>query len=514
MAIDKVVLVNTTSDNQINVEDAQHCYTLKVLEEALNTSGFSNVSLYPDRDLDGNFGSEEFYEGLVGELEKIVGDSKNVVFGFSVLTDRYYFARAFAGFVRRRFHNAKIVIGGKHVDNEEITLKSGQMGGRKIMSSAEIALRENIEGMQIFDAAFVGDCDSFVTYVKTEGVLDESIKGLYFLRDDILVGKGRGAYPNLNNVPVSFEVMKNTNIMYLLLNSSCPNRCDYCPPDRIRPVPDIEKAVAAVKSLAPAKTLVSLEMLDPSPFTECNINYYIDLFNILRYRERIGILPGSYLDAHILTNPDYKHFLFKFFKQFMFKGFFIGRDCVDAEVAQKIGRRYHETSDACRQMNRTRTQHDLDNEAEAITDLIRFLKSEEYPLTSRVSVSYILSPFDTYQTTSRMIAEAQDYSSMSGTKVGVTTPFWMLTPYPGTKLRRQYAHLMVNPEEFHTQSVYANCWSYDLGPQVYFMDKALELRIKEGQDPKTYFNDLRKALDDAYAGRLRQMPERERRFIP
>ena len=285
-------------------------------------------------------------------------------------------------------------------------------------------------------------------------------------------------------------------------------------------MPPLNKVVEALKKKQEKGELFGLELLDLIPFENEDISYYMALFEMLK-NEKMYNIPGSYLDAHLLVDQEYRDILFRFFDHFMFRCFFIGRDCVDAEVAHKVGRRYTEYTDkddgsTPTRKSRIRTQEDLDKELDAIKEFIAFLNKTDYrlPIRRDLELSYLLTPFDTYSTTRKMLDEAEELIEMSSSRLFINTHFWILTPYPNTRLRKRYAHLMSDPENYHTQSVLANCWSYELGPQVYFMDKALELRtLKETEDISVYFHEMRKALDDAYAGKLSRKSDAARRVI-
>ena len=96
---------------------------------------------------------------------------------------------------------------------------------------------------------------------------------------------------------------------------------------------------------------------------------------------------------------------------------------------------------------------------------------------------------------------------MSTSTLSVYLNHFILTPNSGTTLRRLYSRYLRNPENFKDITQFTNVWSYELGPQVYFLDQLpsilnMPTKGENKQESiercKFFYDTLREELEFAY----------------
>ena len=520
MGIEKVILVNLFSGNKGLLDKGENHLGLKVLKEALSQGGFENTTLYPNND---NFlnlpywrrAKRKFAEDLVG----LIDDPSKTILGFSVATDLSSRLMEMGAIAREMFPELKIVAGGPHIKRQEIIIDGKHYFDPVFMTLTEQDFKSRVK---IFDAVFQGPGSAFVEHVLSNG--EKQPNGMYTLDKDgrTIIGKGSGKNlsPDISSLVFNGE---KDGVMYLtaLLEDYCPNTCGYCSILKGRFRSNPQKLADEIAQVSQGK-LVELNLEDSAALKRDDFEPYQSFFMELR-RRKVRSFKRFFLDAQDFVGEENYESRMDFLDMHNVVGFFFGRDCVDGRVAEKIGRDYAHKVNGIWQ-RRIRTQEDLDNEGEVLKKMIiqtndgRFVSPfAEYDL------SYIITPFDDYDSMIKMIDEAQELENLRTENNRVGVSFFNLSPYPGTKVKERYVHLIEMPLAFNTHSPVFNCWKYDMGPQVLFMDQALKIKrahvdrasiegVHETHLFKgaQYFNAMREALGDAYAGRLSPLPFEER----
>lgn len=496
-SIDKVVLINICSGSEGYIDIGDSYLPFKFIEEGLRAVGFHKVVKFPSRRLSL---SEMFYDNenkLLEELRNSLKDDWNIMFGLPVMTETYWAAEIISELIRRDFPFSTIVAGGNHIEREDIFDRDKV----RCFDAVDIALlpqqnrKFNAKKKRPFaDFAVVGHMQPFIELVMNDGRFDRSIEGLYTLKDGQVVGAGKGKLPKLDNVPVSY-IDINTNgtnrklrQAFAQLRSSCPNHCKYCATSKGISFP-VDMAVEGLERALKGIPVTAISLTDPNPMAQNSVDYYLALFDKLRVK---GIKPyvQCYIDPSLLVDEKYFKELIRIFREYLFDGYFIGMDCVDQDVAGNMGRNLEA---------RPRTQQEFDAEQEAVKRFISELKS--FYLSGRrnglkeVILSYIVTPFDTYDTTLKTINQAEQFGARSNGYVKVDGRIGTLIPYPGTALRKEHAHHIKDPEDFNTHNDMRNPWSLNIGPQAKFLEDAGRLFSRRD------YELMREYLTEAYIRR-------------
>jgi hypothetical protein len=516
MGIDKVVLVNSYNEsahtNAFMASGEAHI-GLKLIRDLLAKEGFDNTILFPEKPyLRTEFVDEAWVSRYEKELDELIEDEENTVLGFSTATESYDFALELAKIARQKFPKLKIIAGGPHIRKQEIVIDE-----KHYFDSIFMAFLERTEDdVLIFDVVVDGFADSFVKYVLSEGKTD--FPGIYVKNTETGIGytgKGRSKMPDVSSFPIRFRKVNDTwGEIYLILEETCQNMCGYCSIMKHERDVDINAYANAVEEATKEVKNVLIRVADSCALKKDDLEPYESFFAELKKR-KIRSLKGLYVDPQDFVGEEAYNKRFDFLNRYKVHNLFFGRDCVDHEVAKKIGRRYA-FHDGEKWRRRVRTQKDLDNEKEALVQLIQDMKSDKFEFEfTNIMIPYIITPFETYESQRKIIDEAEGFHNMADGQYQVHVDFSMLAPFPGTWVRKKHVQLLNNPLTFSMHTSSSNDWSYDLGPQVYFMDAVFDVKrqfiSENGKHPK-FFDAMRRALDTAYAGRLQQKVWHERRL--
>ncbi|MBI4454197.1 hypothetical protein HY636_06135 [Candidatus Woesearchaeota archaeon] len=492
-SIDKVVLINISSGSEGIINPGDSYLSFKFIEEGLRAVGFHNLVKFPSKPLSL---FEMFYGNgnrLMEELHNSLRDDWNIMFGLPVMTETYWAAEVISGMIRRDFPFSTIVAGGNHIERENIFDRDGI----RCFDAVDIALlpqqdrQLNVKKKRPFaNFAVTGHMQPFIELVMNDGRFNKGIEGLYTLKEGQVVGAGKGKLPKLNHVPISYIDQKisgtgeKLRFIFAQLRSSCPNSCKYCATTKGISFP-VDMAVEGLERVLKGIPVTIINLTDPNPMAKNSVDYYLELLDKLRGK---GIKPyvQCYLDPSLLVDEKYFKELINIFKDYLFISYFIGMDCVNQEVAGMMGRNLQ---------GRFRTQQEFDAEQEAVKRFISELKSFNLlggrHFSQEMILSYIVTPFDSYDTTLRTINQAEQFRARSNGYVKVDARIGTLMPYPGTALRKEYAHHIKDPEDFNTHNDQRNPWSLDMGPQAKFLEYG-------GLFSRRDYKLMREYLNEAY----------------
>lgn len=508
--IDKVVLINTVAEKGI-IDKGELSSSLRLIREALRESGYEKVLLYPPYLIehgDAVFGG---IKRMIDNLETKLKNEWNIVFGFSVYTGAYWVFQELAKLIRERFPFSTIVAGGPHFARETIVGSDGV----RCLDSVEVALSEIHKERQITDFVVVGDAQPFIDFItiyQGKYPKDGGIQGMYQLSKNGVVGQGKGSFPQVSVIPYPYQDIrylgKKVRYVSVYFDEICHNGCDYCSVSRLRkkiPQDIAVKSISSILNAAEDETnLAILHFLDSNPLEINRINQYKTLIDSLKTQTTLPIYLTFFLDSGLLIEDDYFDKLVKFFNDYNVIGLFIGRDCVDENVAEKMGRRFR---------GKIRTQKQLDMEGKGIKKLLNeWCYSQHFQrkhLPHYVYIAYIFTPFDTYESTRRIIEESSGLENMSTSTLSVSLNHFILTPRPSTALRKLYSRYLREPENFGDITTRTNVWSHELSPQVYFLNRLPDIlnmpMAREGANKqevterrKLFYDTLREELEYTY----------------
>lgn len=432
---------------------------LVTINRALRERGFSRTTIFAPFDKPPDIETEE--KQVIDGFKLSGADEKGAVIGISTFTDEQYKFEPLSRLLRAAFPGARIIAGGQHFVREKIN---------GFADTVETVLAQGLA-----DAVQVGHAEGFVDFVTGHNgkVEPGALRGFYALDPDSgrVLGSGKGRFPALSNVPYYFDA--NTKSIDVLLQDSCPNRCEFCSAP-LNPRHRFKAALAAA-GLAHAFAAFAphvMELNDPDPFEEKDFDYYDEIFDAL---DRASpTLKSVYLNPASLVSDEHRARLVDFFIRHSTFMFHLGRDVVVEENARHIGSRYH---------GRVKTQSDLDAEGEAIMAFVRAMKAA-YPLLHpqlSLAISYIITPFETAETFSAMIDDLVKLSSLIGEKLQINFGLFPLMPYPGTKVREKFIDRIV-PGEFDfllRKDGAILPWKKGMGPNISFVSNGKGVNAAE-----------------------------------
>lgn len=481
-AIDRVVIINTTLNRNGDLKLAHKCLSVRTVEAGLRARGFrGEILLFPEQ---GNYYFRDVVRDpslIVPELDGLVDSSQRTLIGFSAITDHFDVFRAVSELVGDRYLGVPRVGGGPLFMRQRNLVNAA---GRTYRDPIEIILHEGLVDIAI--DGHTGPLGPLV--VDHNGDISKAQEsGLYWLERGRVVGRGRGAYPQLDEIPhirgLDHKGKPRFDVMFEAL---CRNACRFCPANRgtfgfsraqalallrsIRArageIGDEYVGMIAIDDSSPlaarrARDGSRWELLDVLAEFERGNPYYPNLF------KSIFLDPSILVDAWRESEATFNNLVTQLFNQGVISIFF-GRETPTAEIAQKIGRRYN---------NKVRSQRRLDAERGRLKTAIRKLQKlreqHHYPpreIPIVITISYIISPFETPESIETMLREAREFVKLGNELVKVEINFNPLIPYLGTPIARNFVDLMVNPERLDLLNSMANPWSASLGPNAALID--------------------------------------------
>lgn len=516
--VDKVILINTRGDSYTSLafDSAQKSVSLQTIVAGLKENGFDNISLVPHNTLPPVLDEISITPQLESIAYELIESSKgcdNIIFGISTTTDDYFKLESISRVIRKLFPTSKIVGGGPHFVREEIITSNG----KKVRDPVQIALED-----KSVDAVVVGDAQPFIDLViQNKGDITATHShGFYRLGDTgNVLGGGRGKYPILELIPYAFErvphapgnyyytdkydkLPKTIDEITIMLNILCKNGCDFCSIRNTAPLLNPDKAIKTLETILTRDRITSLHISDNSPLTPETLDGYRRIFEYTDNKNS-SVLKSMYLDPSTLIDGAHFDKVMKVIANHHIFGFLLGRDCLTEENASIIGTKYK---------GKIRTQERLDNEQKAIINFIDFIQGVDtisrYKTIQSVKIFYIFNPFQTEQSILDTIDEMEYFTNLSQKGTEVRTMITVLTPYPGTHVRKKYIDFIEgDPEDFLKYSFFSNCWDpKKIGPCVSVLDHLMLLdlkhRCKQQFTNKDYFTLMRDITIDGFSGKL------------
>jgi len=410
---EQVILVGLRRLGTGQYAEANECFGLRLLASSLSENGF-DVALLPSHD---SFPDEAFSE-IASRIDCCPDGG---VIGLSIDSHHLPVALRMASWAKHHAPEWMTAAGGAHFADAE--------------GFAD-------QYLSYFDVVNLGHGTPFVdllnglrngrsTAHQKEGswLFEGRIpKGLRVRGSDgQTAGFGAGTAPPITGCGcLDFTEGSNSQmIATVLLSEQCSNRCDYCFASRpyVSRSHDLE-----VKSIAAKAREVSspiyVDLLDNSPLMDGRKHGGLAFLHELSREIGTGSFSSIlYIDAGMLAR--FPSRLIEFLEKGVVAAVYVGRDIVDEEVAKAVGRRY---------LGRTRDRAELDSEAEAILDLILWLRESGIALD--MSVEYLLTPFETEHSVKKLLDEMTTLSGLSSSAVHVSVEFQIVCPFPGTKMYR------------------------------------------------------------------------------
>lgn len=509
----QTILVNCNGrSSAIEAIPGRRLLALETIRSGLAERGYPAVSMFPIKEpmLFGPWLADP--KDVMGEFGSLVDPSKKLVIGLSTTTDDYFKFEQLSQLFRKTYPGSLIVGGGPHFKRENVVTSAGI----RFRDPVEVALQE-----KLCDAAVVGHCSPFLDLL-TEHDCDlgkVTAPGFYFLDGDGNVkGHGTGKYPVLGRVPY---VEESEDSYGIIISSTCHNACGYCSVDRRDVAFSPELAAGALKSIAGLVTdhYIKLSFDDPNAFEAGKQDDLMEIIKQTEPEEDLtcpAVLKTISLDPSLLTEAGGRsgHERAELIINMLrhgFYGFFFGREVLSGDTAEAIGSNLK---------GRPKTQEQLDDEREALEGFVKILHKwrENYPYPPGrlgVTLSYILTPFETKGSALALCDEMERFEDMSDDDVMVFPQLMILNPLPGTPVRKKYADFIVDPENFAQDTVFANSWSYRLGRGAMLLEEMVPVITKSRQisqlaGKEHFYNIFRDVVEHVFSPDYKELTDDNR----
>ena len=531
----RVILANTMLNRESCIRRGDQCLSLQTVAAGLRARGFrGEIVFFPAQ--------ENYYlpalmsqpDLIAPELDGLVDSNRRNLIGLSAVTDHFDAFGIVSGVMRDRYADVPRVGGGPLFMRQRNLVDAR---GRRYRDPIEIALQEGW-----VDAAIDGHTDPFGPLVVDHNcdISRATERGLYRLERGEVVGRGVGAYPHLDEIPHvtvvdQSESFKGIETFRVMFEALCRNACRYCTSNRGASgfsEAQVVNFLRAIRKRVGSNPLSMMEIEDSRPLAlrelikgkgwellEVMAEFERDNENYPNVYKRIYMDPSDLVEA---MGNGYQHYseMVGALVDLGFLNFFFGRETPSADVAAKIGRRYATVNGAeIRDAERLAAER---QQLEVFIKVLKLLRAErEYPqkiLTSSVTVSYIVSPFETPASIEAMLGEARDLMKLSDDLVTVSATFSPLIPYPGTPLQRDYVDLLVDPERLDFYNCFANPWSESLGANAALLDVLTSVRfigpagmMKQRGNPGAGFDLLESIAEECFNGDIQPEPNSDRK---
>ncbi len=388
----------------------------------------------------------DFYKGM-GAAEE------GAIIGISATSNDYYKFEPLARLLGGAFPKAQLIAGGPAFVRDEID------GAADVV---ELTLRKGL-----VHAIQVGRSRTFTDFVvKHRGRLDE-VDGPGFYRLDPMthdiVGRGVGLHPHLGQAP--FESAGPSSIR-MLLGDTCGNGCDFCSaPKSGDPLFSIDQFVEGLDLAVRRHRTAAINLCDPNPIGRRHLDFYREAFRVADERVQRTI-KYLYIDPATLVDEDHFERVLQLAHEGRFWCLYAGRDAVLESQADAIGTRFE---------GKLKDQAMLDAEKSALMRFVASLKTFHPRLAlmspREITISYIVTPFDTDETAKALFEDSRDFLSLADATMKVKFLLHPLMPYYGTRLRYKNAHL-IDLEQMDFQKVEDDTvtpWKKDAGPGLELM---------------------------------------------
>jgi hypothetical protein len=323
---------------------------------------------------------------------------------------------------------------------------------------------------------------------------------------------GYGWLPPLDMTP--YAVGAEGKMATIMLGYTCKNACGYCvegPMGYGYSDSAIQRALTEIYRKTGVKFI---KFADSDLFVPERIKFFRDFFESVESDGgQPSIFKTCFLDPSRLLQRDFKDFL-PFLLRHGFSGFYFARGAVTESIAEKIGVKLTEGQVG----PKIKSQEQLGLELEALEVFIymlRYAKGECFAPSDpyRVTISYMLTPFETRESIEKMLSEMQRFSALSDAAVKVDIQLSILTPYPGTRVREDNIEDVYEPENFAYLSQFSNAWSYNAAvpAAVLFLDRVLKSHDTYGG---IYVSHLMAEAGRVFSGKIdpSQSDKRNRRL--
>lgn len=346
------------------------------------------------------------------KVEKEIEENDIRMVFMSISSPYYTFLNDLSSVIKEKFRNMPIIGGGPFfVKDEELFeyLRSSHFDGWCIGHASPI-----IEFLKRFENGKI-----FFKNQRFHGRL-ENIEGLYFKTNRDIVGGGIGSFPYKQMNEVLYTKDEESVCIETFGMSNCNNLCDYCCTIKEKTIP-IEWWVKNVKKLHEQENDKKLWILhqEDNPFHSKNLKIVKNFLESLKDYDIKPMLRGCFLDPSDLSF-NYKNIV-KMLNEYEINEettFFIGRETCEEEISEKLGRKY---------IGKIRKQKELDKEKVALDKFLDDFKE------CKMIISYILTPWETEESTSTLLEEWELLNSSN-----VEFRINPLTPFFGTRIRRKY----------------------------------------------------------------------------
>ncbi len=378
--------------------------------------------------------------GYEDKIEAFLKENPSDIVAFSCWTSGYAMAVDMACVARRVCPDALIMAGGPHfssIEEIETALNAGE-----------------------FDIIFRGGGSPFVDFCAGLASGDISVErtpsGLFikgcFCEDGLCCKNGEGAVVigKRGKLKGAVSPVLEINDAYadirIIVRDICPNGCDYCV---IEPSSQIGDSFGVLLSYCGSfsrfigseiKKPVRFALADSAPFADRRkLRPLLDEF--------LKISPGA--SFSLFADPqDIDGDMFDIIERYNVTSLFFGRDRVTED--RVLGRRFR---------GAIRSQAMLDEERHKIEELAVFVSSLKNTSACEIYLGYILSPFETAETSLKMTEELKFFSEYNLIHGGsaLQTNLFVLDPYPGTAVAGRMAGKYL-PMRFFRHP-YPNVWT-------------------------------------------------------
>ena len=421
----------------------------------LNEQGFYSLSFVPNRPIESGR-PEDIWRAVLPQLEASVHSDRLNIFAFSVNTHDYYKLPPLIARLKENFPGALFVAGGPHFVREQLVDASG----KPYRDTVQIGLDDGL------DVVFTGHCQSFIEFIcrYAAKIGEAEARGLFHSKNrDQIVGVKRSVYPRLLSVP-RLKFAEGNGIIETITENACSHGCGICSANKGR--------LGFTRKVLYKSLLEMVEAVQYGHIGFYNINTFLRKNPLLlELLEKIEA-PGDFIttknasfDPSLLLDPGALATI-KRAINIGFNDFFVGAETASPRIAQLIGIRGHR--------GKIKDKACLEAEEKALINFIELLKRQlGNPLCYfRVTLSYVITPFETATSIQRMFDQMERYLSLASYELDIAANVIPLAPFPGTQVRRDFVHLLEDPERFRFFDYdYYWDWKNDLGQQLHLLDQ-------------------------------------------
>lgn len=406
---------------------------INTIAACLEAEGLYEIAVFPETE------EQSDINGFEIKIETFIKSFKPHIVGISAWTSGYRMVSDISAAVRRASPTTVIAAGGPHFSSSE---------------EIETALNLNE-----FDVIFRGGASPFIefcsSYFKNKikvtkelgySVVSGSIapEGICF-RDEkgnfIINKRGKTNFPILPAVEINEDFAE----IHLIVKDTCPNGCDYCVIS-----PSVQKKASLGQLLGSCASICHIIKSDFKKAVRFSLDDSAPFFKIDALKQLLAKLEiiSEKASFSLFADPqDIGSEMFYIISKHCVSSLFFGRDRVTEDPL--LGRKYK----GC-----LRKQFMLDDERQKleylITEAAEVSKSEKLD----IYFGYILSPFETAESSKRLWDEIKYFANYGGGngRVRLQMNLFILNPYPGTEVAKRFENKFIPMRNFYHP--YPNVW--------------------------------------------------------